>query len=175
MTVLVPYHGVQPRVAEDAYVAEGTVLVGDVEIAAGANIWFNCVLRGDEQPIRVGARANIQDGCVVHVHSLKQGAYIGDDVVIGHMSLIHACTLEDGAFVGMGGIVLDEAVIESGGMLAAGAMLTPGKRIPTGQLWAGRPARFARELGDGDRAGMRLTAEVYAARAQEYLRARAAG
>lgn len=169
--LLVPYKGVAPGIAPDAFVAPGAVLIGDVEIGPEASVWFNCTLRGDEQAIRVGARSNVQDGTVIHVHSLKQGTYIGADVTIGHMSLLHACTLEDGAFCGMGGIVLDGAVIEGGAMLAAGAMLTPNKRIPRGELWAGRPARFARKLTQEELDGMPRTIDNYAGRAEEYLRA----
>ena len=165
-----PYKGVVPRIAADAFIADGAQIIGDVDIASRANVWFNCVIRGDEHAVTIGANTNIQDGTVIHVHSLKQGTYIGADVTIGHMSLLHACTLEDGAFCGMGGIVLDGAVIEGGGMLAAGAMLTPGKRIPHGELWAGRPARFARKLTAEELDGMHETITIYADRAQEYLR-----
>ena len=168
----IPYKGELPRIADDAFIGEGARIIGDVEIASRVGIWFNCVLRGDEQKITVGENTNIQDGTVIHVHSLKQGSYIGANVTIGHMSLIHACTLEDWAFVGMGSIVLDEAVIESHAMLAAGALLTPGKRIPTGEMWAGRPARFARKLTEEEIEGFSQTIDNYAARAQEYLRAR---
>jgi carbonic anhydrase/acetyltransferase-like protein (isoleucine patch superfamily) len=172
---LIPYKGQLPRIADDAYVADGAMIIGDVDIASRANIWFNCVIRGDEQSVTIGERTNIQDGCVIHVHSLKQGTYIGSDVTVGHLTLLHACTLDDGAFVGMGSVVLDQAVIEGGAMLAAGAMLTPGKRIPSGELWAGRPARFARKLTAEEMDGMTLTIDNYAARGQEYLRARTEG
>lgn len=172
---LLPYKGQLPRIDDDAYIADGAVIIGDVTVASRANIWFNCVVRGDEQSVTIGARTNIQDGCVIHVHSLKQGTYIGSDVTVGHLSLLHACTLEDGAFVGMGAVVLDQAVIEGGAMLAAGAMLTSGRRIPAGDLWAGRPARFARKLTADELDGMKLTIDNYAARGQEYLRARAEG
>jgi carbonic anhydrase/acetyltransferase-like protein (isoleucine patch superfamily) len=164
-----PYKGVLPRIAADAFVAPNAAIIGDVEIGAQANIWFGVTVRGDEAAVRIGARANIQDGCVVHVHSKKQGTCIGADVTVGHMALLHACTIEDGGFVGMGAIILDEAVIESGGMLAAGAMLTPKKRVPAGELWAGRPARFARRLTAEEIAGMPETIENYRARGQLYL------
>ncbi len=172
---LLPYRGAWPRIAETVFIADGCQIIGDVEIGGEASVWFNCVLRGDEHGIRVGARTNIQDGTVIHVHSRKQGTYIGADVTVGHMALLHACTLEDGAFVGMGAVVLDEAVVEGGGMLAAGAMLTPGKRLPSGELWAGRPARRARMLTERERAGFALTVENYRARGQEYRRARQDG
>ncbi len=168
---LLPYNGTMPRVAPDAFIADGTQVIGDVDIASRANIWFNCVIRGDEHAVTIGANTNVQDGTVIHVHSLKQGTHIGADVTIGHMSLLHACTLEDGAFCGMGAIVLDGAAIEGGAMLAAGAMLTPGKRIPHGELWSGRPARFARKLTAEELDAMPQTIENYAGRAQEYLKA----
>ena len=172
---LLPYRGQWPRISPEAYVADGAIVIGDVEIAADVGVWFNCVIRGDEQVVRIGARTNIQDGTVIHVHSLKQGTYIGADVTVGHMALLHACTLEDWAFVGMGAVVLDEAVIEGRGMLAAGAMLTPGKCVPTGELWAGRPARFARKLSEDELASMCVTIDNYRGRAKEYLRARREG
>ena len=172
--LLLPCKGTMPRVAPDAFIADGTQVIGDVDIASHANVWFNCVIRGDEQAVTIGANTNIQDGTIIHVHSLKQGSYIGANVTIGHMSLIHACTLEDWAFVGMGSIVLDEAVIESHAMLAAGSLLTPGKRVPTGEMWAGRPSRLSRKLTDAELDGFSQTITNYADRAQEYLRARRA-
>ncbi len=116
-------------------------MIGDVELGAGVGIWFHCVLRGDTNLIRIGARTNIQDGTILHVNAGKLPCLIGDDVTVGHAAIVHACTLEDRAFVGMGATVLDGAVIEDGGMLAAGALLTPGKRIGRNELWAGSPAR----------------------------------
>ena len=127
-----------------AFIAETAILIGDVEVGEGASIWYHCVLRGDTNYIRVGARANVQDGTIVHVNRKTFPAIIGADVTIGHAAIIHACTLEDRAFVGMGATVLDGAVIEEGGMLAAGALLTPNKRIGRGELWQGSPARLAR-------------------------------
>ena len=168
--ILLPHNGTMPRIAVDAFIADGTHVIGNVEIASRANIWFNCVIRGDEDAVTIGANTNIQDGTVIHVHSLKQGTYIGANVTVGHMSLLHACTLEDGAFCGVGAIVLDTAVIEGGAMLAAGAMLTPGKRIPCGELWAGRPARFVRVLTAEERKSMPQTIENYVSRSEQYLK-----
>ncbi len=162
------FRGVLPTVAPDAFVAPGAVLIGDVTIGAASSIWFGCVLRGDIASIRVGARVNVQDGTVVHVSQFKPGTEIGDDVSIGHMALIHACVLEPGSFVGMSAVVMDEAVVESGGMLAAGALLTPGKRVPRGELWAGRPARRLRFLTDDDKEMMRGTGERYVALSARY-------
>lgn len=166
--LIVPYRGIVPTVAPDAFVAPGTVLAGDVEIGPEANIWFNCVLRADENPIRVGARTNIQDGTVVHVHSRKQGTFIGSDVTIGHMALLHACTIEDGAYIGMGATMLDESVVEGGAMLAGGALLTPKKRVKRGELWAGRPATLMRALSEQELTQLTRTSRNYVARAREY-------
>jgi len=149
--IILPYRGILPRIAADAFVAPGAVIVGDVEIAAGASIWFGCVLRGDVAAIVVGACSNVQDGTVVHGSTGKPPTWIGAKVTIGHMALIHACRLEDGSFVGMKACVSDGAIVEGGAMVAAGALVTPGKRVPRGELWAGSPARFMRALGDKER------------------------
>jgi carbonic anhydrase/acetyltransferase-like protein (isoleucine patch superfamily) len=133
MDLVLPFRSIRPVIAADAFVAPNAAIIGDVEIGAGSSIWYGCVLRGDVAPIRVGARVNIQDGTIVHVSSVSGGTVIGDDVSIGHLALIHACTLESGSFVGMGAIVMDGAVVESGGFVAAGSLLTPGKRVLAGQ------------------------------------------
>lgn len=160
-----------PSIAPTAWIAPGAVVIGAVTIEDGANIWFNCTLRGDTNTIRVGARSNIQDGTVVHVNPGAEFAVsIDADVTIGHSALIHACTLEDGAFVGMAAVVLDGAVIESGGVLAAHSTLSPGKRIGAGELWMGTPARFARHVGPEDRARFDRVAPHYAERAALFRR-----
>jgi carbonic anhydrase/acetyltransferase-like protein (isoleucine patch superfamily) len=173
---LTSFGGKTPRVDPAAFIAPGAQLIGDIEIGAEASIWYNCVLRGDVNRIRVGARTNIQDGSVVHVDSPKAGApggnptLIGEEVLIGHLAMVHGCTLHDRAFVGLGAIVMDGCVIESDAMLAAGAMLTPGKRIPAGQLWAGRPAKYVRDLGPEELAGMRAGVAHYVALAKAHSR-----
>jgi len=140
------FNGTVPEIADDAFVAPGAQVIGNVRLGAGASVWYNCVLRADVQTIVVGERSNIQDGSVVHVTRKTHGTFIGADCLIGHLAMIHGCTLEDHAFVGLGAIVMDGCVIETDGMLAAGAMLTPGKRVGRGQLWTGRPAAYARDL-----------------------------
>ncbi len=170
---LFAFEGKTPRIHETAWVAPGAVIIGDVEIGAESNVWFNCGLRGDDNAIRIGARCNIQDGTVIHVNSGEiQGrplaTLIGDDVSIGHAAIIHACTLANRAFVGMGAVVLDGAVIEEGGMLAAGALLAPGKRIGPNELWTGRPARLARVMSPEERAQWALTAVHYVRLARRF-------
>jgi carbonic anhydrase/acetyltransferase-like protein (isoleucine patch superfamily) len=154
--------GVRPRVHPTAFVAPTAAVIGDVEIGAGANVWFHCVLRGDTNLIRVGAGSNIQDGSVLHVNPGEgMACMIGDDVTVGHMAIVHAATLHDGAFVAMSAVVLDGAVIETGGVLAAGSVLTPGKRIGCRELWMGSPAKFARVLGEEERLRFAMTAPAY--------------
>jgi gamma-carbonic anhydrase len=139
-----------PRIHTNSFIAPSADIIGDVTIGEGCSIWFNVVLRADGAAITVGDGSNIQDGTVVHVSGEDQGTHIGKHVLIGHSALLHACTLEDRAFVGFAAQVMDDCVIESDAMLAAGSLLTPGKRIPARQLWAGRPAKLMRDLSDDD-------------------------
>jgi carbonic anhydrase/acetyltransferase-like protein (isoleucine patch superfamily) len=171
-----PHHGVTPTIAPSAFIAENAVVIGDVEIGEHASIWYGCVLRGDDNTIRVGARTNIQDGTIVHINHEREGAagtktFIGADVTIGHMALIHACTLEDGCFVGMKACVMDGVVVESGAMVAAGALVTPGKRVKHGELWAGSPAKLMRMLTGAELRYFSYTAQHYAALAASYREA----
>jgi gamma-carbonic anhydrase len=174
---LLSFGGKRPVVDATAFVAPGAKLIGDVEIGAEATIWYNCVLRGDVNRIRIGARTNIQDGSVIHVDSPKPGepeghpTIIGSDVLIGHLAMVHGCVLHDRAFVGLGSIVMDGCEIESDAMLAAGAMLTPGRRIPAGQLWAGRPAKYVRDLSEEELAGMQAGVAHYVALARAHREA----
>ena len=167
---IIAFNGTSPAIAADAFVAPGARIIGNVTIGAHASIWYNCVVRGDVGAITIGARTNIQDGSVVHVTGGKYNTVIGEDCLIGHLAMIHGCTLEDQAFVGLGAIVMDGCVIESDAMLAAGAMLTPGKRIPAGQLWAGRPAVYLRDLKPDDIARNRAGAAGYVELAQRHKR-----
>jgi carbonic anhydrase/acetyltransferase-like protein (isoleucine patch superfamily) len=147
MTALIlPHHGKSPIIHDSAFIADTAVVIGDVEIGADSSIWFGTVVRGDVNVVRIGARTNIQDGVVIHVASRGQGTFIGDDITIGHMALLHACTLESGCFVGMKACLMDGAYVESGAMVAAGALVTPEKRVRRGELWAGTPARPMRDL-----------------------------
>ena len=166
---IIPFRGMVPKIDKTAYVAPNAAVIGNVEIGADTSIWFGVSIRGDVHEIRIGARTNIQDNSVVHVTQDKFGCYIGSDITIGHGAIIHACTLQDGSFVGMGAIVMDGAVIETGGMLAAGAMLTPGKRIPGGELWAGSPAKFLRKLSKEEVANFSNSVAHYMEVAKDYL------
>jgi carbonic anhydrase/acetyltransferase-like protein (isoleucine patch superfamily) len=166
--VILPFGDQRPRIAPDAFIAPNATVVGDVEIGAGSSLWFNVVVRGDVHSIRIGAGTNIQDGSVVHVTTNRFATVIGDNVSVGHMALLHGCTLEDGAFVGMAATVMDGCVIEGGGMLAAGSLLTPGKRIKAGELWSGRPAVLMRPIQEKEVAMMANTPKHYATLAARY-------
>jgi gamma-carbonic anhydrase len=164
---LITINGKSPRIHSSAFIAPGCRLIGDVEIGPDASIWYNCVLRGDMNRIVIGARSNVQDGTVIHVDSSKpqrpEGlpTIIGDDVLIGHMAMIHGSILEDRAFVGLGAIVMDGCRIGSDAMLAAGAMLTQGKTIASRQMWMGRPASYVRDLTDAAIGEMQLGVKGY--------------
>ena len=179
--LILPYNGITPRIHPTAFVAPGAVVIGDVEIGAESSVWFGCVIRGDVNKVRIGARTNIQDGTVIHVASGEQPVsarskipedgyptIIGDDVTVGHMALLHACTVETRGFVGMKSIVMDGSKISTNGMLATGALLTPGKVVGPGELWAGSPAKFWRKLTDDDLAQFDLRTGQYVRLAADY-------
>lgn len=160
---LYPFEGRRPTVHPSAFVAPTAAVIGDVGIGEGSSIWYHCVLRGDTNTIRIGARTNIQDGTIIHVNAGRQCTTIGDEVTVGHAAIVHACTLMDHAFVGMGATVLDDAVIEELGVLAAGAVLPPGKRVGRLELWMGNPAKLVRVLTpEQHAAGFARTAPHYA-------------
>jgi gamma-carbonic anhydrase len=174
VTNVIALDGRAPHINETAFVAPGCHIIGDVEIGAGSSIWYNCVLRGDVNRIRIGARTNIQDGTVIHVDSPRPGnpdgnpTIIGDDVLIGHMVMLHGSILHDRAFVGLGSIVMDGCTIESDGMLAAGAMLTPGRVIRAGELWMGRPAKKLRDLRPDEIAANQIGVAHYVENARRH-------
>ncbi|WP_029009955.1 gamma carbonic anhydrase family protein [Azospirillum halopraeferens] len=166
--VILPFRGVRPRIDPAAFVAPTAAVAGDVTIGPDSSVWFGCTLRGDVNDIIIGARSNLQDGTVVHVSSTGQGTYVGDEVTVGHMALLHACTLESGCFIGMKACIMDGAVVESGAMVAAGALVTPGKRVKAGELWAGAPARFVRMVSAAERAEFARLSALYVDLAREY-------
>jgi carbonic anhydrase/acetyltransferase-like protein (isoleucine patch superfamily) len=159
-----------PKIDDSAFVAESAYVCGDVHIGEQASIWFGSVLRGDVQAITVGARTNVQDGTIIHASTGGPPTVIGADVTIGHRAVLHGCTVEDKAFIGIGAIVLDRAVVRRNAMLAAGAVLTPGKVIEANELWAGNPARFVRKLTEQDIENMYLNTQRYVALGKQYHR-----
>jgi gamma-carbonic anhydrase len=157
---IIPFEGKVPVIADSAFIAPGTRIIGNVTIGEEASVWYNCVLRGDVEQIVIGARSNIQDGTVIHA-DYGVPTIIGEDVLVGHMVMLHGCTLEDRAFVGLCSVVMNHCVIAGDGMLAARALLTEGKQIGPRELWGGSPARLMRELEDAAIAGMRMGTAHY--------------
>ena len=155
------FMGLSPEISKTAFIASSAVISGAVRIGDEASIWHNVTLRGDGNYITIGDGTNIQDNSCVHIDSAIHPTIIGRHVTIGHSAIIHACTLGDHSFVGMGAIVMDGALIEAGAMVAAGAMVTPGKTVPSGELWAGRPARKMRDLTDKEKEGLKTSALRY--------------
>ena len=174
-------HGKAPRIDPSAFIAPGCRIVGDVTIGPDVSIWYNCVLRADVSRIVIGARSNVQDGSVLHCDPERPGdpdgspLIIGEDVLIGHMAMLHGCVLEDRALVGLGAIAMNKARIGSDAMLAAGAMLIEGKVIEPRTLWGGRPARFMRDLDDTAIAGMRMGVAHYVENGKAHAAALGAG
>lgn len=168
--IILPYNGVQPKIAADVYIAPTAAVIGDAHIGAGSSIWFAATVRGDVNEIRIGARTNVQDGTTVHVTTGGHGTYIGDDVTIGHNAIIHACTIQDLCLIGMGACLMDGVVVEKNAMVAADALVTPNRRVPSGQLWAGSPAKFMRDLRPAELAEIEESARHYAELAQAYRR-----
>jgi len=173
---ILPFEGQTPQIDASAFIAPGARIIGDVTIGPEASIWYNCVLRGDIHRIAIGARSNVQDGTVIHVEGPRPDTagcptIIGESCVIGHMATVHGCVLSDRAFVGMGAVAMDAAEIGEGGMLAAGALLSPGKIIPPREIWAGRPARLMRTLDEAQVTKIGFQTDRYVALARRHLAA----
>ncbi len=162
------HKGVTPRIGKNVYVAPNATIIGDVEIGDDSSVWFGVVIRGDEFPIRIGARTNIQDNAVVHVTGGKAATTIGDDVTVGHLALVHGCTIGDRCLVGMGSIVLDGAVVGDECLVAAGALVPPRMKVPPRSFVIGRPARVLRSLNDDELAQIREAGELYVQYARSF-------
>lgn len=147
---LMPYNGILPTLGTDTYVAPNAVIIGDVVIGDRASVWFNCLLRGDGNYIRVGKETNLQDGTIIHISTNNGPTIIGERVTVGHGAIIHACTIEDDTMIGIGAVVLDKAIVERGAVVAAGAVVPPGKVIRAGEMWSGVPAQFTRKTKDSE-------------------------
>lgn len=169
MSVILPYRGVLPRIDGSVYVAPQTSIIGDVTIGANSGIWFGAVLRGDVQPITIGARTSIQDNTVVHATGGWVPTVVGDDVTVGHAVILHGCTIANMVLVGMGSILMDEAHIGSDTMIGAGSLVTAKTRIPSGVLAMGRPAKPIRDLTEKEHNRLREASATYVEKAAEYL------
>ncbi|PKF60911.1 gamma carbonic anhydrase family protein [Psychromonas sp. psych-6C06] len=173
--VLRSYKGISPKIANDVYIDPFATVIGDVELADDVSIWPMCVLRGDVNNIKVGARTNIQDGSVLHVARKGEASvdgyslHIGEDVTVGHKAMLHACEIGSRVLIGMGAIVLDNVTIEDDIILAAGALVPPNKVLASGFLYVGSPAKAARPLTEQELAFLKRSATHYVNLKNEYL------
>lgn len=163
-----PHKGTRPTLGRDVFIAPSATIIGDVVLGDEASVWFGAVLRGDIYPIRVGARTNIQDNAVLHVTGGKAATTLGDDVTVGHLAMVHGCTIGSRCLVGMGSIVLDGAVLEDECFIAAGALVPPRARIPSRSLVMGRPGRVVRALAQADLDQIREAADLYVGYARDF-------
>ncbi len=146
MAHIITLNGISPQIGEDCFIAENAVVVGAVEMGSGCSIWFGAVLRGDVNSIKMGDNVNVQDCAVIHGTYKKSATRIGNNVSIAHGAIIHGCTLHDHVLVGMNAVVLDDAVVESNSIIAAGAVVTKGTRVESGSVFAGSPAKKIKSI-----------------------------
>lgn len=158
----------RPILGRDVFVATTAMVIGDVVIGDDSSLWFGVVVRGDVFPIRIGARTNIQDNSVVHVTGGKSATKIGDDVTVGHSVIVHGCTIGDRCLVGMGSIVLDDAVLEDECFVAAGSLVPPRMRVPARSFVMGRPAKVIRRVKDEELEQILEASKHYVANGHDY-------
>ncbi len=178
MPNIISYKTITPIIDPSAFIASNAIISGDTIIGKNSSVWYGCVIRGDVAKIRIGSYTNIQDNTVIHVTRAnhlqnKTGddggpTIIGNNVTIGHNAIIHACIIEDNAFIGMGSIIMDLARIESFALVAAGAVITPGKIVKSGQIWGGNPAKYLRDLTKEEKEYILVSAKNYSELADEY-------
>jgi carbonic anhydrase/acetyltransferase-like protein (isoleucine patch superfamily) len=156
-----PYRGITPTIDPSVYLVNSAEIIGDVAIGKDSSVWYNTVIRGDVNVIRIGERTNVQDGCLLHVTHEKFPLLIGSDVTLGHGAIVHGCRIGDTCLIGMGAIVLDNATINSYTLVAAGAVVLGGTAVPGGVLVAGVPAKVMRDLTDEERTMIERSARSY--------------
>jgi carbonic anhydrase/acetyltransferase-like protein (isoleucine patch superfamily) len=159
--MILPYNGINPKIDDSVFICDGAQIIGDVEIGKDSSVWFNTVIRGDVNYIRIGERTNIQDGSVLHVTYKKYPLIIGNDVTIGHGALVHGCTLKDLVLIGMGAILLDNCVINPNSFIAAGTLVREQFVVPEGVLVAGVPGRIIRDLTEEEIAKIKRSSGNY--------------
>ena len=161
---LLPHDDASPEIAESAFVAPGAFVIGAVHLAEESSVWYGAVLRGDTEPIRIGARTNVQDGCVLHADP-GYPATVGDDCVVGHRAVVHGCEIEDNCLIGMGSTILNGARIGEGSIVAAGALVPENKEFPPHSLIVGIPAKQAGEVTEEQTEGIAHGVREYVERA----------
>lgn len=163
------WKGVAPKLGKNTFVADGARIIGDIVAGDETSFWFNVVVRGDVNWIRIGSRTNIQDNSVVHVTRKTGPVQIGNNVTIGHSAIIHACSVEDNCLIGMGAVIMDGALIRRDSIVAAGSVVPPGKQYPAGSLIKGSPAVQVRSLTESEINFLQESADNYVELAQSYF------
>lgn len=166
------FKGVLPRVDPSCFVEDSAQVIGDVELGEDSSVWFNAVLRGDVNPIRIGKRTNIQDLTMVHVTSHTHPTQVGDDVTVGHHVILHGCTVGNRVLVGMGAILMDGVEVGDDCIIGAGTLLTPGTKVPPGSLVVGSPGKVKRPLTEAEREFLLMSAQHYVHNAAEHRASR---
>ncbi len=166
--MLLSYKGRAPQIDPTAFIQPSAQIVGDVIIGAQSSVWFNVVIRGDVNHIRIGARTNVQDNATVHVTRERWPTILGDDITIAHGVILHGCRIADRCLIGIGAIVMDGVEIAEDCLIAAGSLVTPGTKIPAGQLVLGSPGKVVRPLRDEELAHLKQSAANYVEYADTY-------
>lgn len=148
MPVILPVNGVEPKIGENCFIAPNATIVGDVVTGNNCSFWFNAVVRGDVNSIRLGHKVNIQDGAVLHCTYQKTKVVLGNNVSVGHNAIVHGCTVHDNVLIGMGAIVMDNCEIGSNTIIAAGAVVMEGTKVPSGCIYAGVPAKKVKDISE---------------------------
>jgi len=164
-----PFQGIHPKLHPSCFIEASAQVIGDVEMGEGCSVWFNTVIRGDVNVIRIGNRTNIQDLSIIHVLKDKYPTYLGDDVTVGHHVVLHGCRLGNRILVGMGAVLMDDVEVGDDCLIAAGTLLTPGTKIPPGSLVLGRPGKVGRPVTDAERQWFRDSAQNYVGYSRQYL------
>ncbi len=167
--MLIPFNGLSPLLSTRAYVNSTARVIGDVHLGTDSSVWFHAVIRGDVNPIRIGARSNVQDNATIHVTTKRWATIVGDDVTIGHAAVLHGCTVGNRCLIGIGAIVMDGCEIGDDCVVGAGALLTPGTVIPPGHLAVGSPGKAARPLRPEEISYLAQSAANYVALAATFV------
>jgi carbonic anhydrase/acetyltransferase-like protein (isoleucine patch superfamily) len=170
--MIMEFNGIHPKIDPTAFIADNAMVIGDVEIGPGANIWFYSIVRGDTHYIRIGANCNIQDACVLHIARDLHPLILEEGVVLGHRAVVHGCNIGRGSLIGIGAIVLNRAEIGEESIVGAGSVVSPGTVIPPRSLAVGIPAKVVRALTDDDVRMARETAAEYRELAEAYAKGR---
>lgn len=161
MPLILPVKGVMPQLGDNCFVAENATIVGDVVLGKDCSVWFNAVIRGDVNSIRIGDKTNIQDGAVIHCTYQKAATTLGNNVSVGHNAIVHGCTVEDNVLIGMGAVVMDNAVVQQNTIVAAGAIVLENTICESGWIYAGIPARKVKQLSPEQIEGLDKVANNY--------------